>query len=195
MMLPIVDQEPPERADAQRNRDRILKAARALLRTRAIGEICMDELALRAGVGKGTLYRRFRDRRALCLALLDDAERRLQARLMRRPARDEPPLERLLGCVRAIALHVLAHADILLEISTLAPSGPERYMSPVRQSYRYEIHRLLSLRPSRMGDALDFIADAVLALLEPEFLVWQKKQLGQRRLEAWLATAVERLAG
>lgn len=196
-MLPIVDQPAPERADAQRNRERILATARTLLRTRAIGDICMDELAQKSGVGKGTLYRRFGDRRALCRALLDDSERQLQDRIMRGSGlgKDAPPLERLLACVHLIAAHVLAHADMLLEINGLAPHGPERYQHPVRQSYRYEIRRLLALRSDRHEDEQNFVAEAILALLEPEFLVWQKKQLGQRRLMTWVAMAVERLVG
>jgi AcrR family transcriptional regulator len=80
--LLIVGQSAPEaareRADAARNRERILTAARRLLGRRPIHEICMDEVAREAGVGKGTVYRRFADRSSLCHALLDDSERTLQ---------------------------------------------------------------------------------------------------------------------
>lgn len=194
-MLPIVDQPAPERVDAQRNRERILAAARGLLRTHAIADICMDQVAHQAGVGKGTLYRRFRDRGALCRALLDDDERKLQDRVLRGAGlgKGAAPLERLLACVQLIAAHVLANADILLEINGLAPHGPARYEHPVRQSYHHEIRRLLAAHAH--ADNLDFIADAILGLLEPEFLVWQKQQIGQRRAMAWIATAIERLAG
>src|SRR5882762_9394276 len=77
--LPIQGrQQPVERADAARNRERILAAARKLLAKRPIQTICMDELARAAGVGKGTLFRRFGDRSTLCLALLNENERALQ---------------------------------------------------------------------------------------------------------------------
>lgn len=195
-VLRIIDQLQPERADAQRNRDRILAAARALLRTRAIADICMDDLARKAGVGKGTLYRRFGDRPALIRALLDEDERTLQERILRGSGlgKSAPPLARLLAVVHLLATHVLSHADMLLEISMLT-TGPARYEHPVRHSYRYEIRRLLAARGRHSEDELDFVADAILALLEPEFLVWQKAQLGPRRLFAWLAVAAERLAG
>jgi AcrR family transcriptional regulator len=55
------------RADARSNRDQILAAARALFREQGI-EVPMKEIADRAGVGVGTLYRRFPDRGALIRA-------------------------------------------------------------------------------------------------------------------------------
>lgn len=52
------------RADARRNRDRIIAAARELFIERG-ADVPMEEIARRAGVGVGTLYRRFPDRTAL----------------------------------------------------------------------------------------------------------------------------------
>ncbi|MEV6604680.1 helix-turn-helix domain-containing protein [Kutzneria sp. NPDC051319] len=56
------------RADAKRNRDQILAAARELLVNQGVG-VPMEEIARHAGVGVGTLYRRFPDRVALLRAL------------------------------------------------------------------------------------------------------------------------------
>jgi AcrR family transcriptional regulator len=56
------------RADARSNRDQIVAAARALVRERGI-DVPMKEVADRAGVGVGTLYRRFPDRDALVTAV------------------------------------------------------------------------------------------------------------------------------
>jgi AcrR family transcriptional regulator len=62
------------RADARRNRDQILAAARDLLVEQGVG-VPMEEVARRAGVGVGTLYRRFPDRLALLRAVsLDTVE-------------------------------------------------------------------------------------------------------------------------
>src|SRR5262249_17388381 len=105
-ILPILGQALPvaERADAARNRVAILDAARRLLKKRPIGEICMDELAEAAGVGKGTLYRRFEDRSSLCHALLHDNAMALQAFVLRgfdlpRSASWIERLERLLSAL------------------------------------------------------------------------------------------------
>src|SRR3954449_10937594 len=59
--LPQFDsgQIPRERADAARNRRRILAAAAELVDERGIGRVSMDDVARAACVGTGTLYRRF----------------------------------------------------------------------------------------------------------------------------------------
>src|SRR6476469_266034 len=58
----------PLRADARRNRDQILAAAREIFAERG-ADVAMEEIARRASVGVGTLYRRFADREALIRAV------------------------------------------------------------------------------------------------------------------------------
>ncbi|HEX4215599.1 MAG TPA: helix-turn-helix domain-containing protein [Candidatus Dormibacteraeota bacterium] len=60
------------RADAQRNQDRIVAGARELFAERGF-EVAMEEIARQAGVGVGTLYRRFPDRWTLVRAVSVDA--------------------------------------------------------------------------------------------------------------------------
>jgi AcrR family transcriptional regulator len=64
----VTTPETPLRADARRNRDQILVAAREIFAERGV-EVPMEEIARRASVGVGTLYRRFADREALILAV------------------------------------------------------------------------------------------------------------------------------
>ncbi|TNC21659.1 TetR/AcrR family transcriptional regulator [Amycolatopsis alkalitolerans] len=65
------DPEVRLRADARRNRDQIIAAAKAMFAE--IGpEVPMDEIARHAGVGVGTLYRRFPDREALIRSVARD---------------------------------------------------------------------------------------------------------------------------
>jgi AcrR family transcriptional regulator len=61
----------PLRADAERNRGRLLEAAGELFAARGLG-VSLDEIARHAGVGVGTAYRRFRDKDALIEALFED---------------------------------------------------------------------------------------------------------------------------
>ena len=67
-----------ERADAARNRQRILDVATALIEERGIEHVSMADVAEAAQVGMGTLYRRFGDRAGLAIALLDSHTRELQ---------------------------------------------------------------------------------------------------------------------
>ena len=69
-----------ERADAARNRQRILAAAGRLFASCGPANVTMDDIAKAAGVGRGTLYRRYPDRAAIATALLDSHERELQAK-------------------------------------------------------------------------------------------------------------------
>jgi AcrR family transcriptional regulator len=62
---------PPRRADAERNRDKILAAARAAFADPE-AEISMAEISRRAGVGMATLYRNFPGRQELLEALYTD---------------------------------------------------------------------------------------------------------------------------
>ncbi|WP_280465483.1 TetR/AcrR family transcriptional regulator, partial [Nocardia brasiliensis] len=80
--------EPTERADAARNRQLLLDAAQQLVREHDVDSLTMDALAKRAGVGKGTVFRRFGNRSGLLLALLDHSERKFQHAFMFGP----PPL-------------------------------------------------------------------------------------------------------
>src|SRR3954467_11600493 len=86
--LPTIDAEPCERADAARNRRRILAAAGRLIEERGVEHVSMDAIAAHAGVGKGTLFRRFGDRSGLVMALLDERTREFQDALIR----GAPPL-------------------------------------------------------------------------------------------------------
>ena len=85
MELPVSGRS-RERSDAARNRELILAAARRLFEEEGPAAVSMDRVAEEAGVGKGTLYRRFGDRSGLALALLDARERELQEELIRGPA-------------------------------------------------------------------------------------------------------------
>jgi AcrR family transcriptional regulator len=72
-------QERPLRADAERNRRRLLDAARTLFATRGL-EVSMDDIAREAGVGVGTAYRRFRSREEIVDALFDELLNEMESR-------------------------------------------------------------------------------------------------------------------
>lgn len=83
-----VPAEPALRADARRNRDQIIAAASHAFADEG-ADVPMEEIARRAGVGVGTLYRRFADREALVLAVIRDSVEAVVLE-MRRAAAEEP---------------------------------------------------------------------------------------------------------
>ena len=70
--VPVLPAAPPKRADARRNYDRLLAAAAAVFAERGADDVSLEEIARRAGVGIGTLYRHFPARQALLEAVYKD---------------------------------------------------------------------------------------------------------------------------
>ncbi|WP_371657689.1 TetR/AcrR family transcriptional regulator [Streptomyces sp. NBC_00280] len=104
-----------ERADAARNRARLLAAAALLVAERGAGHVTMQSVAEAAGVGKGTLFRRFGDRDGLLLALLGEAEAEFEAAYTEGP----PPLgpgaparDRLAAFGCALMVRIAADVDM-----------------------------------------------------------------------------------
>ena len=103
--LAVADQSPHERGDAARNRTLLLDAARRLIAERGTDAVTTDDIATAAGVGKGTLFRRFGSRAGLMMVLLDEDEKTQQQAFMFGPpplGPGAPPLDRLLAYGRAV---------------------------------------------------------------------------------------------
>ncbi|MFJ5265218.1 TetR/AcrR family transcriptional regulator [Streptomyces sp. NPDC088387] len=122
MSQPVVPLGRPraERADAARNREQLLATARAMMAELGADKVTMDGLAERAGLGKGTVYRRFGTRAGIFLALLDDDEHAFQQQVLTGPPPLGPgadPVQRLIAYGRArteflTAHHVIARAAL-----------------------------------------------------------------------------------
>ena len=78
--LPLLGEERPERADAAENRRKVLAAAEELFARCDPANVTMDAVAAEAGVGKGTLFRRFGDRAGLARAVICRARDRAAGR-------------------------------------------------------------------------------------------------------------------
>jgi AcrR family transcriptional regulator len=87
------------RADARRNRERILEGARAVF-AECGAEAQMDDVAARAGVGVGTVYRHFPTKEALMVELLRQKFRLFSERAREALEADEEPFEALVGLLR-----------------------------------------------------------------------------------------------
>ncbi len=80
---------PELRADARRNRERVLRTAQQLFTTEGLG-VSLDEIARRAGVGPGTVHRHFPAKEALYLAVAIDQIEQLVAEAEVLAAADDP---------------------------------------------------------------------------------------------------------
>lgn len=126
-LLPLLGGPPPERRDAARNRELLLDAATDLVERIGPREVTMDAVAAAAGVGKGTVFRRFHSREGLMAAVLDHSEAGWQAQVMSGPAPLGPgadPWDRLLAFGRTRLETTLLHAELIREAGrTAARSG------------------------------------------------------------------------
>jgi AcrR family transcriptional regulator len=136
------------RADAQRNRERILEVAK-LAFTRSGANTSLDEVAKQAGVGAGTLYRHFPTRDALLeavyyseVAKLAAAERELSGRL--------PPAEALRAWMLLFVDYIATKQLIAPALNTLL-GGPSKLYEGSRAQISGAIHALVE-RAVRSGD-------------------------------------------
>lgn len=148
-----------ERADAARNRLRVLAAAERLFAARGVAAVTMDDVAGEAGVGKGTLYRRFGDKGGLAVALLDERERELQQRILTGPpplGPDAAPDVRLEAFVTAYLRLVAAQLDLVLMSETSGPGARFRTGAHAfwRQHCRYLLNESAAPQPELRAEML-----------------------------------------
>jgi AcrR family transcriptional regulator len=177
----------PERADAAANRLRILQVAEQLFAERGVENVNMAEIAGAAGVGKGTLYRRFANKAMLCLSLIDEQmaafqnDRLAEMRLM--AAQGVPHMEQLAVFLEALVHFTDMHSPILSEVqrANLLPEADDNSSLPHFWQYM-TVHGLLRTAvthneiPADLD--LDYLADALLAPLKADLFRFQRQTRG-----------------
>jgi AcrR family transcriptional regulator len=161
--LPLAGGERPERADAAENRRKVLAAAARLFAAGSPDSVTMDAVAAEAGVGKGTLFRRFGDRAGLVRALVSETESRLQDEMIRGEpplGPGAPPLERLIAFGQAYIEFLNTHGELL----RLAEGSEMSHLDHSPYAV-YRTHVALLLREGGLGARSDFLADVILAPL------------------------------
>ena len=188
--LPQFEDRPRERADAARNRARVLEAAERLFAGAGGRTVTMEQVAAAAGVGKGTLYRRFPDVAAIATALLDEHERELQEQLLRGApplGPGAPPAERLAAFYRAMIALLERHAHLVLAAET----GPRRFRTGAYRAWALHVAALLDAAGLPERPAL---VDALLAPLAPEVFAHQRAaDLAPAAIAADLETLARRV--
>ena len=183
---------PAERADAARNRQHLLATARQMLAEQGADTLTMDALAERAGLGKGTVFRRFRTRAGIFAALLDDDERAFQHQVLAGApplGPGAPPLDRLIAYGRARTSFLIEHRDIAraaLDSHQPVPAGSQ---SPLTHTHiRMLLGQInpgdtdlemlaLQLTAALDGPALLYLSTADLAQTSPD--------IAERLAQSW----------
>ncbi|MFH8608199.1 TetR/AcrR family transcriptional regulator [Streptomyces sp. NPDC018029] len=142
------DRQP--RADARRNRERIVAAARDAF-AEAGPEASLNEIARRAGVGPGTLYRHFPTRPALLTAVLKDRIDALCARAEELLTADSPD-EALAEWLRAFLAHARVHQGLGSALLIEEAERPDALGFDCQQRIQDAAHRLLA-RAQHSGTA------------------------------------------
>lgn len=183
-------QQPTERTDAARNRAKVLAAAAELFADRDPRTVTMDDIAKAAGVGRGTLYRRYPDRNAIAVALLDEHERALQEQLLRGApplGPGAPPADRLAAFYAAMIELLTAHAHLVLGAET----GGARFATGAYGFWSVHVRSLLIDAGVPQPDSM---VDTVLAPLAAEVYLQQRERgLTPDQITAGLSTLAQRL--
>jgi AcrR family transcriptional regulator len=195
--LPVVGSDPTERADAARNRLKIIEAAGRLVARHGIENVSMDMVAQEACVGKGTIFRRFGDRGGLARALLDEDERAFQESLIRGEpplGPGAPPADRLRAFGHGMMDVLEANGDLILAAEFGAHA---RFKAPPYQFHRTHVMTLLRELDPRLDAA--YHADSLLAVLAADQYLFLRRGRGmsvEQVRAGWdsVVAAVEALA-
>lgn len=173
-----------ERRDVIRHRARILTAASALFAEHGVAATTMHDIARAAGVGQGTLYRRYAHKGDLCRALLDVAFREFQATVAAIHANNAlAALEQLSSVLAALVDFNEAQGGLLqgIEDSARGLRWSDRYQTPIYTWLRQVLIRLLEqaqqrseIPPLHTGVA----ADTILAGLSIDLYRYQRIEQG-----------------
>ncbi|MEU8245086.1 TetR/AcrR family transcriptional regulator [Nonomuraea sp. NPDC048916] len=182
-----------ERTDAARNRAKILAAAAGIVAERGVQGLSMAEVAAAAGVGVGTLYRRFGDRSGLAYALIDQREREFQSAFIEGPPPLGPgaePRERVRAFLSALADRTVAQLDLLLMAD--AASSMSRFGGAYTA---YHGHLAMLIAQVKPGADAFCLADALLAPLAAPLVAYRTRSCGVslERLKAALDALVDGL--
>ena len=158
-----------ERADAARNRRAILAATEDLLTRHRPSDITIEQVAVAAGVGKGTVFHRFGSRNGLMIALMQERAMGLADAVANDPpplGPGAPPRERLLAFLDAVIDVVGRNKGLLAALGQVVPPRSPGDRHPIYESWHDHISTLVAAhRPDLDAPVL---ADLLLAGLHAE---------------------------
>ncbi|MGP4096568.1 TetR/AcrR family transcriptional regulator [Nonomuraea sp. KM90] len=171
------------RSDATRNREAILRATEELLASRGAEHISLDRVAAAAGVGKGTLFRRFGSRTGLFQELLAERASAL-AQAIESPGSalgpGSPPEERLLAFLDELA--ELAQRNLALFSAHERACAEDKYRDPTY--LRWHAHVTALIAEAGPGLDAEFAAHALLGSFDADLARHVMAEGGVARLKS-----------
>ncbi|PID87276.1 MAG: hypothetical protein CSB13_00200 [Chloroflexi bacterium] len=172
-----------ERRDAAANRKLILETAEALFNEKGVENVCMAEIAQAAGVGKGTLYRRFANKAELCLALMDtqmsEFQNEMLAKFRKMTDNGIPKVAQLEFFMDALARFTDAHTPLLSEVQSDGLIQEGRSTEPPHFWQYMTVRGLFeaAIDAGELPQSLDteYLADALLAPLKIDTFRFQRE--------------------
>lgn len=167
----VISSSTTTRADALRNHALLLETARDLFNQHGVEAVTMSQIAQAAGVGKGTLYRHFENKMALCFALLERDQRELQEDTLRYLRQNISPYAQLRWFMEHAARFVIRNQALLSGFE----SAPETIalQHPAHFWWRQTIRMLLQ-KLAVAGD-IDYLSDTLYTLLHVDVIRFQGK--------------------
>jgi len=189
-------EERQERRDAAANRELLLATAELLFSARGVANVNMADIAQAAGVGKGTLYRRFANKGELCLALMDvqlsDFQEAMLLRMRQMAGDGESNMAQLDMFLDALVHFTAVHQPLLCEVQReglflLSPA------LSLPHFWQYMTVSGLLQAAATAGEIslnldIAYIADALLAPLKADLFRFQRevRQFSLERISAGL---------
>ncbi len=166
-----------ERRDAAENRQRILDVARTLFEQHGVEHVSMNQIAMHAQIGSGTLYRRYKNKSELCLDLIKDnialIFEDIQVYLAQH--QNAPPRQRLMGVLSLFMRFRDTKLQLLtgVEEGTLAGSP---FLSNLHEIIVHLLNEMKTDTPTEPNTV--FKADMLFMALRSDSYVFQRDMRG-----------------
>ncbi|MFF8264674.1 TetR/AcrR family transcriptional regulator [Streptomyces virginiae] len=187
--------ERTERADAQRNREAVLTAADALFAASSSPHgVSMDDIAAAAGVGKGTLFRRFGDRAGLIAAVITSRLEPLQRTVREvQEATGTAPRQRVLALLDTSLTFKIENRNLMAAAEDAGLSSPYRAQ---HYGWWHETLRAALDQVPGVHDP-DFTAHALLATIRADLVTHliDEQKKSPEGLRSSLAAYVDNVLG
>ncbi|WP_379138364.1 TetR/AcrR family transcriptional regulator [Paenibacillus sp. sgz500958] len=170
-------------------RERILEASRQLFSEHGLGSVSMYQIAKKAGIGQGSLYRRYADKGEICSDLLSSSSKHFLSELEEEvvhPSTSNDTLMRLRLCIEKVIDYIDQHADLLHLIKSEFTGKHQltQFEHPIFQRLHVIIAELLK-QAAASGEIIPmdahFTATALIAALSPDLFLYHQKAYGSTK--------------